>query len=369
MVDIIIPVYDNPSYLDRALKSIQDTCSIDKITIYIVNDCSPYDSQQYESVIKKFSDLDIVYTISPENQGPGAARNIGIKMGHNPYICFLDMDDIYIDDVVKYCDENYDMFITNIGKNEVMDYAHTSVIGPIHGLGVKRSIIETYNLYFSNWRYGGEDTIFRLLCLACSENCKYYNETYYFYKIRYDSNFTHRARPVKFRPIDKYEEDTRGRQNWFGHCLKEIENLTNLDVLMQTSHWNDIMLEGFCQMSTNNLDLLGLNAYMLFAFLIKKYVCVQKASRLNTRTIMPYVPAIVFIQKFLTLDTENNILIFNQVKTAEDKNIYCDFLSQYEEYLPKAITDNFQSILPKYFNINHLLTMIQEYEYKAYFTC
>lgn len=368
MVDIIIPAYDNPSYLHRALQSIQDTCSIDKITIYIVNDCAPYTSQQYEEVIAEFSNLDIVYTIAPKNGGPGAARNIGIKMGHNPFVCFLDMDDIYIDDVVKYCDDNYDMFITNIEKNEVIDYAQESVIGPIHGLGIKRSVIETYNLYFSNWRYGGEDTIFRLLCLACSENCKYYTETYYLYKIRYDSNFTHRARPVKFRPIDNYEEDKHGRYSWFGHCLKEIENLTNLDSLMKTSHWNNTLLEGFCQMFTGNKDLLDLNAFLLFAFLVKKYIRIQKVSCLDSYKIVTYVPTLVFIQKFLTLD-ENNILLFNQVKTVEDKNIYCNFLTQYEEYLPRAIVDNFQSILPKYFNVNHLLTMIEDYEYKALFTC
>jgi hypothetical protein len=195
-----------------------------------------------------------------------------MRQGHNPFICFLDMDDVYIDDVVKYCDENYDMFITNIEKNEVMDFAQESIIGPIHGLGVKRSIVEKYNLYFSEWRYGGEDTIFRVLSLACSENCKYYNDTYYLYKISHDSNFTHRSRPVKFRPIDNCEEDKQGRYNWFGHCLKEIENLTNLDVLMETSRWNNTLLEGFCQMATNDLSLLHLNAYVLFAFLVKKYI-------------------------------------------------------------------------------------------------
>lgn len=368
MVDIIIPVYDNPSYLNRALQSIQDTCSIDKITIYVVNDCAPYPSEQYEKTISNFPNLDIVYTVSPENRGPGAARNIGMRLGHNPYICFLDMDDIYIDDVVKYCDENYDMFITNIERNEVIDYAQKSVIGSIHGLGVKRSMVEKYNVYFSEWRYGGEDTIFRLLSLACSKNCKYCNSTYYLYKVRYDSNFTHRSRPVEFNAVDKHEEDKNGRYNWFGHCLKEIENLTNLDVLMETSRWNDTLLEGFCQMATIDLSLLHLNAYILFAFLIKKYINIQKVSCLNTHGIMQYIPTLVFIQKFFTL-TENNILIFNQVKTAEHKKTYHDFLTQYEQYLPKAIVDNFQSILPKYFNVNHLLTMIQDYEYEVSFTC
>lgn len=367
MVDIIIPAYDNPSYLHRALKSIQDTCSIDKITIYIVNDCAPYAKEQYEEVIMDFPDLDIVYTINSENMGPGAARNVGMRLGHNPYICFLDMDDIYIDDVVKYCDDNYDMFITNIQKNEVIDYDQESVIGPIHGLGVKRSIVETYNLYFSDWRYGGEDTIFRLLCLACSKNCKYYTNTYYLYKIRYDSNFTHRVRPVEFRAIDKCEEDKKGRYNWLGHCLKEIENLTNLDVLMATSHWNNVLLKGFCFMLANDMNQLDLNSYILFAFLVKKYIHIQKATCLNTVEIMRHIPTLVFIKKFLTLE-ENNILVFNQVKTVEDKNIYCDFLSQYKQYLPKAITDNFQSILPKYFNVDNLLTMIQNYEYKAFFS-
>ena len=40
--------------------------------------------------------------------GPGPARNIGIKAGKGDYVCFLDSDDYYIDDVVKYCEQSED---------------------------------------------------------------------------------------------------------------------------------------------------------------------------------------------------------------------------------------------------------------------
>ena len=121
-------------------------------------------------------------------------------------------------------------------------------------------------------------------------------------------------------------------------------------------------------MFTEDLDLLDLKAYILLAFLVKKYICIQNASCLKSNIVMEYIPTLVFIQKFFALE-QDNILVFNQVKTVEDKNLYCDFLAQYEKYLPRAIVDNFQSILPKYFDVNHLLTMIQNYEYKAFFNC
>lgn len=202
MVDIIIPTIDDPRFLNKALTSIENTCQIDKIHIYIISDNSKYD---YDEVIANHNKLDIHYIKSNESIGPGPARNLGIKAGKGKWVAFLDCDDEYVDDVCRYCNDNYDYILTEI-INECKVYSEDSdqLISGIHGLLLQRTYMEKYNLFFPNIKYGAEDTVFRTACFMISDNYKIINKSYYLFKDNPQSNFMHHKTPDYIFNTDCY---------------------------------------------------------------------------------------------------------------------------------------------------------------------
>jgi len=93
-VSIIIPVYNCEMYLEQCLNSVlcQTMCEIE---IICVDDGS---TDQSSAIIRRLRTGDnriILY--QQENQGAGAARNLGIRKAQGKYIAFLDADDFYLD--------------------------------------------------------------------------------------------------------------------------------------------------------------------------------------------------------------------------------------------------------------------------------
>lgn len=92
-IDIIIPAYKAHNTLSRTLASIAVQQGAENFKVTIVNDCCPEGS--YQDIIKHFDGLiDIQEIILKENSGPGIARQTGIDKTHNPYIMFVDADDL-----------------------------------------------------------------------------------------------------------------------------------------------------------------------------------------------------------------------------------------------------------------------------------
>lgn len=89
IISIIIPCYNQGSYLEDALGSIAQFKDKDIVEIIIVNDGST-DNSTIE-ILKKLSEKG--YTIiNQPNKGLGAARNAGIRASHGKYILPLDSD-------------------------------------------------------------------------------------------------------------------------------------------------------------------------------------------------------------------------------------------------------------------------------------
>jgi glycosyltransferase involved in cell wall biosynthesis len=90
-VSVIIPTYNQASYLPEAIRSVLGQTFQD-FEIIVVNDGST-DNTSQEMV--NFSDPRIRY-FSQENRGPSAARNTGILASVGEYIAFLDSDDVWL---------------------------------------------------------------------------------------------------------------------------------------------------------------------------------------------------------------------------------------------------------------------------------
>jgi glycosyltransferase involved in cell wall biosynthesis len=96
MVDVIIPCYEAHSTLERCLLSIANQTIADKLQVIIVDDKSP--SGGYKTIIGKFNNLLKIKEITLENNvGSGLARKAGVDNSNNPYMAFIDADDIYLD--------------------------------------------------------------------------------------------------------------------------------------------------------------------------------------------------------------------------------------------------------------------------------
>lgn len=88
-VSVIVPTYNRPVLLDRALKSIADQTYQDYEAI-VIND----GGVSVREVTKKHEKVSLIeYSM---NKGLPAARNTGIRASKGKYITFLDDDDIML---------------------------------------------------------------------------------------------------------------------------------------------------------------------------------------------------------------------------------------------------------------------------------
>ena len=93
LITVIIPVYNAASHLIRTLASVFSQ-SI-PLNVICINDGSTDSSA---AVLAELSERYLNLTvIDKDNEGPAAARNLGLTMVSTPFLIFMDADD-YISD-------------------------------------------------------------------------------------------------------------------------------------------------------------------------------------------------------------------------------------------------------------------------------
>ncbi|MCI9122585.1 MAG: glycosyltransferase family 2 protein [Eubacterium sp.] len=91
LITIIVPIYNVERYLHQCVNSLLNQ-SLQNHKIVLVNDGSKDHSGEIaEFYAHKYPDI-ITY-LSQKNAGQGAARNLGLRYVHTPYVIFLDSDD------------------------------------------------------------------------------------------------------------------------------------------------------------------------------------------------------------------------------------------------------------------------------------
>ena len=91
-ISVIIPAYKAATHIGSALDSVFAQTFTDFEAI-LVNDGSP-DSKEMESVIAPY--LPRITYLKQPNQGPSAARNLGIRHARGAFLAFLDADDTWL---------------------------------------------------------------------------------------------------------------------------------------------------------------------------------------------------------------------------------------------------------------------------------
>jgi len=89
LISVIIPVYNGEDFIQDAIQCVLDQ-NYPNMEILVIDDGS---TDQTRAIIDGYSDQ-VIY-IHQSNQGPGSARNTGLKLAKGEIIGFLDADDLW----------------------------------------------------------------------------------------------------------------------------------------------------------------------------------------------------------------------------------------------------------------------------------
>jgi teichuronic acid biosynthesis glycosyltransferase TuaG len=93
-ISVVTPVYNARKFLPRLFESVQSQQGV-RVEHILVDDCSTDGSLAFMQDMAKANPLIKVVRLS-SNQGPVAARNMGISLATGKYLAFLDADDYWL---------------------------------------------------------------------------------------------------------------------------------------------------------------------------------------------------------------------------------------------------------------------------------
>lgn len=179
---VIIPHYNIPNLLGRALRSVPES---DNIQVIVVDDCSPY-GEKLLDLVPELSRNNVSLYSTEKGGSAGRARNVGIDHAKGKWLTFLDADDLLsaeiCDIMEEYKDRSEDVMyfksisvdgsdLTKESNRNIFDY-HFDVYFQTGnenllrfeydapwGKFVKKSLIDKFNIRFDQTRYSN-DTFF-----------------------------------------------------------------------------------------------------------------------------------------------------------------------------------------------------------------
>ena len=210
-ISVIIPVFNNDSYLDTCITSVLKQ-TYQNFEIICINDNS---TDRSSEILKKYAEKDkrIKILNNTKNMGPGHSRNKGIDNAKGKYIFFLDSDDwidktalkllynqcekdkldlimfkyiVYYDDKKDFGYEKYyDMHYMNKFSKKVFNHLDLNPnevfrlpIGPCNKL-YNKSFLDNNNIRFPNENVIQEDNPFFFKAITLAKRISILNEYLY----------------------------------------------------------------------------------------------------------------------------------------------------------------------------------------------
>lgn len=98
-VSVIMPVYNSPATLPKAIKSILRQ-SLREFELIVVDDCS---TDSTAAVVNSYAAVDnrVRLLRTPSRLGQGGARLLGINAAKGRYVAFIDQDDVMLPDALR----------------------------------------------------------------------------------------------------------------------------------------------------------------------------------------------------------------------------------------------------------------------------
>lgn len=195
-VSLVIPVYAAADTITACLDSVLAQ-TLDALEVVLVDDHGPDESMALarQQLADYSGPKQFLFTETPANAGPGAARNVGIEKARGEYVAFLDSDDTLDPDfcqalytAAKAADADlafgYISFDRPDGTSEVRHNPGVTA-GPFTGKA-KRRYLQQVKSYFTTYLYrhslltdndilfpgthSAEDSCFLLCSLLCAES-------------------------------------------------------------------------------------------------------------------------------------------------------------------------------------------------------
>ena len=202
-VDIILPTYNSREFLHNSITSVFNQ-TYRYWRLIIIDDGSTDGTKEFlYEVYKKFKNKKkIIILRNKINKGQAFSRNLGLKSIKHKFVAFLDSDDLWSKNKLKYqikfmIKNNYDFTYTDykiiknkkIKKIKVPDsYNYNQFIrnSSINTCSIilKKKIIE--NIYFKNLKFS-EDYFFKCQMLKRIKNAYKCPNIYAYYLIRNNS--------------------------------------------------------------------------------------------------------------------------------------------------------------------------------------
>lgn len=205
-LSVIIPVYRAGERVLKCLDSLRNQTLKDIEIIFVDDHGDDNTMELLREEVKRGGDDNVVFTCTPQNSGPGCARNVGISLATGEYIGFVDADDWVEKDMYKVL---YDkVLVGNVSMScaeAVMDYpdgTHKYLTNPPIERGkkyllthfisnfttclFKRTLLQGKGIVFPT-AHSGEDSCFMACCYLCAERIAQVKAPFYHYVIHTDS--------------------------------------------------------------------------------------------------------------------------------------------------------------------------------------
>lgn len=218
-VSVIVPVYNSEKYIVRCLESLAGQ-TIGSLEIVLVDD---HGTDGSISAACGFAaghmaeGRSFVFTETPCNSGPGAARNVGINAASGDWVCFVDSDDTVSPD---FCQKLYDA-VTAAGAD--LACCDIDISGDIRRnaeVSGKKHFLRHYVSYFTTWIYrrqmlleneirfpgtrSAEDSCFLACAILASGKMAQIHEPLYSYLINDESVSQRHSRRRAFQRIASF---------------------------------------------------------------------------------------------------------------------------------------------------------------------
>lgn len=215
---VVIPAYNCEKFIRRSMLSV--ICQTHpEVELIVINDGSADETETVvRQVMAEYPDFPIFYKKTP-NSGPSSARNQGIDMATGEYICFLDSDDLYDEELfarIAAIEEPFD--ICYFGWKEIREGTQevfsqytdrfAFLEAPISGTQAAKmkyrgqiwlcncnevyrtQMLQQHNIRYPEGVYSGEDTCFIYSCLLRAERVVSLPENF-FYNVYRDNSLMH----------------------------------------------------------------------------------------------------------------------------------------------------------------------------------
>ena len=281
LITVIVPVYNNDSFLSECIESILNQ-SYRKLEVIVVDDGS-IDSSF--SICKKYEKLDSrVKAIRQDNMGVSVARNKALNQASGDFVCFVDSDDFLAEDFVEYMlhlinetdsqiaivpdviyyptvereySEEELKTVTWTGEKTACEMLYGKIeIGPWNKL-IKREIIEKNNIRFNEELAGGEGYLFSIESFSEATRVAVGHKRVYYYR------------------VDNYKSTmSKFRHNIFHDSLKSVGIMQNkflgkkkLEKACRYAYWrvyitflNNLIATGSIKENFNDFNILVHNS-------------------------------------------------------------------------------------------------------------